>query len=217
MRLPSHIDREEFANSLSHSIGLLAAMAAAPLLMWAAVPAQRSTAGIIGVCIFTLTMVMLYAASVLCHALPPGRAREVFLKLDHGLIYVFIAGTYTPFALGVAQDAAGWMLFGLIWALAALGFLLKMIGRLSSPVVSTGSYLLIGWLVLVAVHPLIDSLTCAAFQWLVLGGIIYTIGVVFFVVGAKLRYGHLVWHLFVMAGTTCHFLAVLWSATPAQI
>lgn len=205
----AHIDREEFANWLSHSIGLLAAVAATPLLVWAAVPGQRSTAGIIGVCIFTLTMLMLYAASVLCHALPRGRAQEVFLRLDHALIYVFIAGTYTPFALGVAQDAAGWMLFGLIWALAALGFLLKMVGRLNSPFVSTGSYLLIGWMVLMAVHPLIGGLTAEAFQWLVLGGIIYTIGVVFFVAGAKLRYGHLVWHLFVMAGTTCHFLAVL--------
>ncbi len=216
MPLPTHLDREEFANSLSHSIGLLAALLAAPLLVWAAVPEQRSTAGIIGVCVFTLTMLMLYTASVLCHALPPGRARQVFLKLDHGLIYVFIAGTYTPFALGAAQDATGWMLFGLIWALAVLGFVLKMTGRLSSPVISTGSYLLVGWVVLVAVHPLIGGLTAAAFQWLVLGGIIYTIGVVFFATGGKLRYGHLVWHLFVMAGTTCHFLAVLGSATVPQ-
>lgn len=214
MQLPRHIDREEFANTLSHSIGLLAAMAAAPLLLWAAMPDQRSTAGIIGAGIFTLTMLMLYAASVLCHALPPGRARQVFLKLDHGLIYVFIAGTYTPFALGTALDTVGWMLFGLIWALAVLGFVLKMAGRLSSPVVSTGSYLLVGWVVLLAVHPLIGSLSATAFQWLVLGGIIYTIGVVFFAAGGKLRYGHLVWHLFVMAGTTCHFLAVLGSASP---
>lgn len=211
------MDREEFANSLSHSIGLLAALVAAPLLLWVAAPDQRSTAGIIGACIFTLTMLMLYAASVLCHALPPGRARQVFLKLDHGLIYVFIAGTYTPFALGAEQDVAGWTLFGLIWALSVLGFVLKMTGRLRSPVISTGSYLLTGWLVLVAVHPLIGGLTTTAFQWLVLGGAVYTIGVVFFVAGQKMRYSHLVWHLFVMAGTTCHFLAVLWSATPARI
>jgi hemolysin III len=214
MQFPRHIDREEFANSLSHGFGLVAALAAAPLLLWTAAPDPRSTAGIIGACIFAMTMLMLYAASVLCHALPPGRARELFLKLDHGLIYVFIAGTYTPFALGAALDAAGWMLFGLIWGLAVLGFMLKMAGRLGCPVLSTGSYLLVGWVVLVAVHPLIGGLTAAAFQWLVLGGIVYTIGVVFFAAGPRVRYSHLVWHVFVMAGTTCHFLAVLGAAVP---
>jgi hemolysin III len=198
---------EEIANSISHGVGLLAAIVAAPFLIIAA--CRFGPANIVGASVFAATMMLLYLASMLYHALPAGRAKQVFMKLDHGAIYLFIAGSYTPFALGALNGPWGWSLFGVVWGLAVVGVLLKAFDRLSHPWLSTGLYLAMGWLVLVAAVPLIHRVPLAGVAWLVAGGLAYTAGVVFFVLDSRVKYAHAVWHSFVMAGTGCHFVAVL--------
>ncbi len=200
---------EERANSLSHGIGFLLALLAAPVLIIAAAR-QGNALNIVGACVFAITMVMLYFSSALYHALPPGRAKHRCGKIDHGAIYLFIAGTYTPFSLGVLNGAWGWTLFGLIWGLAAVGLVLKAFEKLSHPLLSTGLYLAMGWLVVIAAVPLLERVAPAGIGWLVAGGLAYTVGVFFYQTDARFKFGHFVWHLFVMAGTSCHFFAVLW-------
>jgi hemolysin III len=200
---------EERANSLSHGIGFLLALVAAPVLIVAAAR-QGNALNIFGASVFAITMVMLYFSSTLYHALPPGRAKDRCAKIDHGTIYLFIAGTYTPFSLGVLNGAWGWTLFGLIWGLAAVGLTLKAFDKLSHPLLSTGLYLAMGWLVVIAAVPLLERVSTAGLGWLVGGGLAYTVGVFFYLTDARYKFGHFVWHLFVMAGTTCHFFAVLW-------
>ncbi|MBH2019216.1 MAG: hemolysin III family protein [Burkholderiales bacterium] len=198
---------EEIANSVSHGAALLAAVGALPFLMASA--RHRSAASFAGVVVFAATMVLLYLTSTIYHALPDGRAKRVFLKLDYGAIYLFIAGSYTPFALGALGGAGGWTLFGLVWLLAAIGVVLKAVDRLTHPWLSTGLYVLMGWLVLVAAVPLLRHVPRPSLLWLVAGGMAYTSGVVFFVLDARIRYTHAVWHGFVAAGTGCHTFAVL--------
>lgn len=198
---------EEIANSVSHGVALLAAIVAVPFLIAAA--RHLGAANVVGAAVFAATMVLLYLTSTLYHALPPGRAKRVFVKLDHGAIYVFIAGTYTPFALGALGGPWGWTLFGLVWSLAAVGVTLKAFDRLSHPWLSTGLYLVMGWLVLIAAVPLVEHVALPGVELLVAGGLAYTAGVVFFMLDSRLRYAHAVWHSFVVAGTGCHFFAVL--------
>jgi hemolysin III len=198
---------EEIANSVSHGVALLAAVAAVPFLFTTARP--MSAASVVGAAVYAATMVLLYLASTLYHALPQGRAKRVFVKLDHGAIYLFIAGSYTPFALGVLGGRWGWTLFGLVWSLAALGVTLKGFDRLSHPWLSTGLYLAMGWLVLIAAVPLVERVPLPGIALLVAGGLAYTLGVVLFMLDSRLRYAHAAWHGFVVAGTGLHFFAVL--------
>ena len=199
---------EEIANSVSHGFGLLAAVIGVPILL-VVTTHQGAAINIVGAAIFAVSMLLLYAVSTIYHALPEGRAKRVFVKLDHAAIFVFIAGCYTPFALGALRGGWGWTLLGLVWGLAALGVTLKALDRLSRPWLSTGLYLLMGWLVVVAAVPLFTHVPAAGIGWLVAGGLAYTLGVVFFMTDSKVRFGHAVWHLFVLAGTACHFVAVL--------
>ena len=202
---------EEIANSFSHGLGLVAAVLATPFLIQHAV--RQGDAGfIVGASIFAATMVLLYLASTLYHALPVGRAKRVFRVIEHSAIFLLIAGTYTPFTLGVLRGAWGWTLLGLVWSLAAAGVLLKALNRMYHPILSTGLYLLMGWLIVIAAQPLSARVPISGLQWLIAGGLAYTLGVIFFALDSRLRYGHFIWHLFVMAGTTCHYFAVLWYA-----
>lgn len=198
---------EEIANSVSHGLALLAAIGAAPFLI--AAVRDLGTASQVGAVVFAVTMVLLYFTSTLYHALPNGRAKQVFLKLDYCAIFLFIAGSYTPFALGALYGAWGWTLFGLVWALAVVGVILKSTDKLSHPWVSTGLYLGMGWLVLIAAVPLVERVPLQGLVWLVAGGLAYTLGVVFFVLDSRIRYAHAIWHGFVVVGTGCHFFAVM--------
>lgn len=198
---------EEIANSVIHGVALLAAIAAVPLLF--VTDRILSAAAIVGHSVFAATMVLLYLTSTLFHALPSGRAKRVFLRLDHCAIYVFIAGSYTPFALGALYGPWGWTLFGLIWSLAAFGVMMKAFDRLSHPWLSVGLYLLMGWLVLIAAVPLAEHVPRRGIELLVAGGLAYTVGIVFFALGSRFRYAHALWHAFVVAGSVCHFFAVL--------
>jgi len=205
---------EEIANSVSHGAGAVLALVGAPFLL-AAAARRADPLFVAGAAVFVATVVALYVASTLYHALPHSRAKRVFRVLDHSAIFLLIAGTYTPFTLGVLRGAWGWILLGSIWTLAALGVTMKAVGGVRFPRLSTILYLTMGWLVLVAVQPLWSRLPAAGWMWLLAGGLAYTAGVVFYATDARVRYGHFVWHLLVLGGTVCHFLAVLWYAAPA--
>lgn len=202
---------EETANAISHGLGLAAALVGIPWLIVQAAP-RGDVAFIVGASLFSAALVLVYLASTVYHALPVGPAKRVFRVLDHSSIYLLIAGTYAPFTLGVLRGAWGWTLFGIVWGLAVAGVALKASGRASHPVFSVGLYLLMGWLVVIAFDPLFDRVPTAGLLWLLAGGLSYTAGVVFYATDSLLRFGHFVWHLFVMAGTACHYVAVLWYA-----
>jgi hemolysin III len=208
---------EEVANSVSHGAGAALAVAAIPVLLVDALGGGSPWVEVFAVTVFGIAMLVLYLASTVYHALPAalpssprsGRAKRLFWYLDHAAIYLLIAGTYTPFALGVFMDSWGWAMFALVWSLAGAGVLLKCMGGGVHPAISAGLYLAMGWLVLGALEPLLTDLPRAGLAWLVAGGVAYTVGVLFFVLDARVRYAHFVWHLFVLAGTACHFVAVL--------
>lgn len=198
---------EEIANAISHGLGLVLALVATPFLIVSCVR-HADTISLIAAIVFAVSVVLLYGASTLYHALPPNRAKRILKVLDHSAIYLLIAGTYTPFTLGVLRGTWGWTLFGIVWSLALMGVVLKTMNKMWHPHLSTGLYLLMGWLVIVAIKPLLASLPAAGMAWLVAGGLAYTAGVIFYATDSRWRYGHFVWHLFVLAGTTCHFIAV---------
>ncbi len=197
---------EEIANSVSHGVGFLAVLAVTPFLVLGAIP--HGAASIVGVSIFAATMAVLYLASTLYHAFPHSRAKRVLRVIDHGAIFLLIAGTYTPFTLGILRGAWGWALFGTVWGLALAGVIFKVVGGLRYPITSTAIYVAMGWLVIVAIEPLWERMPLAGLMWLVAGGVAYTGGVAFYAV-KRVRYGHFLWHLSVLTGTTCHFFAVI--------
>ena len=199
---------EELANALSHGIGFLLAVASLPILVHFA--AQRGgAADVVGASLFAATMIVLYLVSALYHALPQGRAKLWLRRLDHAAIYLFIAGSYMPWLLGVLRGPWGWSLFGVVWSAAALGVIAKLFDRLRHPGWSTGLYVAMGWVALVAVVPLAERLPAADLSWLVAGGLAYTFGAVVFLLDSRIRYAHALWHVFVMAGSACHFCAQL--------
>ena len=210
--LPEHAQSvgEEIANAVSHGVGLLLAVVAALVLVVTAFQ-RGGVAEIMGASIFGATMVLVYLTSTLYHALPRNRTKWVFRTLDHGAIFLLIAGTYTPFTLGPLRGTWGWTLFWLVWALALAGVVFKALGGVRYPKLSTCLFIAMGWLVIIVIKPFWLSVPLPGFLWLLAGGIAYTAGVAFFA-PKRLRYSHFVWHLFVMAGTACHFAAVLWYA-----
>ena len=198
---------EEIANSVSHGLGLLAALAALPVLVIAAYQRGGATA-VVGASVFAGAVVLMYLTSTLFHALPQCRGKRVFQILDHSAIYVLIAGTYTPFLLGVLRGATGWTLFGLVWGIAVIGTVLKSFGGVRYTKISTWAYLAMGWLILIAADTAWALVPKWGIFWLFAGGVAYTAGAVFFM-AERIRYFHFVWHLFEVAGTACHFIAVL--------
>lgn len=198
---------EEIANSVSHGVGMMAALAALPVLVMAA-QQRGDTIAIVGASVFGTTTVLLYLASTLFHALPGGRTKRVFQVLDHSAIYLLIAGTYTPFTLGVLRGEWGWALFGVVWTLAVAGIVFKALGGARYTTLSTWLYLAMGWVVVIAAKAVWTLVPGWGLFWLVAGGLAYTAGALFFM-AERIRYFHFVWHLFVVAGTACHFVAVL--------
>lgn len=203
----SPLTKEEIANSVSHGLGVLLAVAAVPVLVVGAV--QRGTAAdIVGASIFGATLVLMYLSSTLYHALPQGKGKQVFRVLDHCAIFLMIAGTYTPFTLGVLFGGWGWTLFGLVWGVAAAGIILKVVAGIRFKLLSTLMYVAMGWLIVIAVKPLLATMEPAGLLWLLAGGLAYTAGAAVYAIQG-VRYSHFVWHLFVLAGSACHFVAVL--------
>lgn len=197
---------EEIANSVSHGAGALAALIAAPALVISAVR-NSETPEIIGVCIFAATLAALFIASTIYHALPRNKAKKIFQMFDRGAIFLLIAGTYTPFTLGALKGPWGWSLLGVVWGLGVAGIALTICSGARFRIVKTILYLAMGWLVIVAIEPLMINIPVRGLLWLLVGGISYTTGVVFYA-AKQIRYSHFVWHLFVVAGAVCHFVAV---------
>ena len=198
---------EEVAHSVTHGVGLLAAVAGLVVLVILAA-ATRDPWRITSCAIYASTLVLLYGASTLYHALSATRARHIFRVLDHSAIFLLIAGTYTPFALVSMRGPWGWTLLAIVWGLAVLGIAAKLVFGTRWPVISTALYLLMGWTVVIAVKPLVAQVPPGGIAWLVAGGLAYTGGVAFYA-WTRLRYSHAIWHLFVLAGSVCHYVAVV--------
>ena len=194
-------------NAWSHLIGaVLAAIGAIWLLVLAS--ATGDAWKIVAVAIYGVTLILLYSISTLYHSIR-GPAKRVMQKLDHLSIYLLIAGSYTPFCLVTLRGPWGWTLFGIVWGLALIGMLQEIKPRSEARVLSLIIYAVMGWIVLVAVNPLIAALGMTGFKWLAAGGVLYTVGIIFFAYDSRFRHWHGIWHLFVMAGSLLHFVAIL--------
>ncbi len=202
---------EEIANSISHGMALIAALVGTPILIVDAVR-NESIQFVVGSSVFCATVIILYFVSAVYHALPSGKPKHVFRITEHSAIFILIAGTYTPFTLGVLYGAWGWTLFGVVWGIALVGVSLKAIYLASRPILFTSLYLLMGWVAVIAVKPFLASLPTKGLLLLIGGGLFYSVGVAFFATDSRLKYGHFIWHIFVMAGTLCHYLSVFWYA-----
>ncbi len=197
--------RQELANALTHGFGTLWGIAAAGVLVTLA--AMRGDVfHIVGAAVFGTTLIMLYSASTLYHAVPKRSMKARLRIVDHSAIYLLIAGTYTPFTLAGIRGGWGWALFGVVWGLAAAGIVFKLFftGRFRR--ISTVIYLAMGWLVVIAAKPVVEALPGASLLWLAVGGLAYT-GGVYFYANRRIPYGHAIWHLCVMAGSTAHVVA----------
>jgi hemolysin III len=197
---------EEIANSITHGLGLLLSIAGLCVLVTMA--AIRGTAWHVVACsIYGSTLVLLYLSSTLYHAIQAPRAKNVFRVIDHSAIYLLIAGTYTPFLLITLRGPLGWTLFGLQWGMAICGILFKSLTRGGYEMASTAVYALMGWMGVLGMRTMYASLHFHGILWIVSGGLFYTLGIIFFAIDR--RYSHTIWHLFVLAGSVCHFYAVL--------
>jgi hemolysin III len=196
----------ERMNAWTHLIGaILATVGAVWLLLLAAF--QGNPWKIVSVSIYGVTLVVLYSISTVYHSVQ-GRMKVIMRKLDHLSIYLLIAGSYTPFCLVTLRGPWGWSLFGIVWGLAVLGMLQEIKPRSEARILSVVIYAVMGWIVLVAVNPLMRLLGPAGFAWLAGGGVLYTVGIIFFALDHRLRHAHGIWHLFVIAGSVLHFIAI---------
>ena len=208
--------KEEMANAVSHFIGALLSLVALVLMVYQSM--KYGNAGhVLSSAVFGTSMIVLYVSSTLTHILPTGKAKDLFFNVDRIAIYFLIAGTYTPVSLIVLQGSLGWVIFGIEWGLALTGTLMIL---MKPGDYDTGvnlfyviSYVIMGWLILVAIVPVMRNLPWMGTFWILLGGIIYSIGIVFFKF-IRFPYHHLVWHLLVMAGTVSHFIAVYFFIIP---
>lgn len=203
---------EEIANSVSHGAGALAAVAVLPVLVGHALHKGSGTRTVVGAAVFGVCVLLLYLGSTLYHALPHGRVKRGFRIAEHMAIYFLIAGSYTPFMLGVLRGPLGTGMLWAIWLLTGAGILFKTFGGTRFPRFSTLLYLLMGWVSVIGIHPLWRLMPHPGFYLLVAGGLSYSVGVIFYLRDHRWRFGHFIWHLFVLAGTACHFCAVLWYA-----
>ncbi len=206
--------REELANAISHGAGFVASLIGLPFLVLSAAT-RGERAALVGASVFGAALVALYAASTLYHAVSHPTLKQKMRVLDHAAIYLLIAGTYTPFTLGVLRGRWGWTLFGIVWTLAALGVLFKVVfGSGAMSKLSTIVYVAMGWVAIIAAKPLMANMESAGLMLLVGGGLFYTGGVVFYV-DKRRSWTHPVWHLFVLGGSLCHYFAVLFYSAPA--
>jgi hemolysin III len=197
---------EEIANSISHGIGFLGGIAITPFMILEAIPS--GTAAVVGACVFAFTILVLYISSTLYHAFPVSRTKRLFQIFDHSAIYLLIAGTYTPFTLGVLKGPWGWTMFGLMWSFALFGVVTKSIIGARKTKLSTLLYVAMGWMGLLAIKPLWNNMEKWGLIWLLVGGLLYTAGVLFYL-AKNWKYTHFIWHLFVLGGTACHVVAVM--------
>lgn len=198
---------DEWANCLTHGFGLLLSFIGLFILL--ITPMQNGDhLKMICLGVYGLSLILLYAASTLYHTVRSPRIKGIFRTIDHCAIYLLIAGSYTPFTLLILGGVWGWTLFAIVWGLALIGITFKIFFSHRFKLLSTSIYLLMGWLVVIATEPLLNSLHVAGLYWLFAGGLFYTAGVIFYVLD-KRRFFHAIWHLFVLGGSLCHYLAIL--------
>lgn len=207
---------EEIASAITHGLGVLLAIAGGTSLIVLSVN-HAGAREVISAAVFTVTLVVMYVASTLYHAISQPRTKQRLKVFDHCAIFLLIAGTYTPFTIAILKGTLGWSLFGVIWGLAAVGIVLKWFFTGRMRLLSTLFYVLMGWLAIVAVVPISRVLEATAFYWLIGGGVVYTVGTLFYH-NQRIPYAHAIWHLFVLGGSVCHFMAILNQFTlPARL
>lgn len=204
--------KEEIANAVSHGIGALLSIVALVMLIVNSVK-YGDVWHVVSFSIFGSTLVLLYAFSTLLHSFQRGIVKNVFEILDHAAIYLLIAGTYTPFLLVTIRGALGWTIFGIVWGFAIVGIVLKIFFVKRFIILSTVCYIIMGWLIVIAIKPLYLNLPFNGIAWLVVGGLLYTFGTIFYV-WRRVPYHHAIWHMFVLAGSAAHFIAVLFYVLP---
>lgn len=207
--------KEEVVNAITHGIGVLLSITALVFLVMFAVE-NGSTWHVVTFTIYGATMILLFLSSTLVHSFPEGKLKDLFEIFDHAAIYLFIAGTYTPFTLIVINGALGWTLLGIVWGIAIVGIVFKSFFVKKFMYISTLLYVVMGWLIVIGWNPLVTTLPTAGITLLVAGGLLYTIGAIFYV-WRGFTFHHAVWHLFVLAGSVSHFFAVLFYVTPIRI
>ncbi len=205
---------EEIANWVTHAVALLLSITALALMV---VYSTRfgNVYHIVSSAVFGTTLILLYSASTLYHFVPVGRAKNVFQKLDHAMIYLLIAGTYTPYTLVNLRGPWGWSIFGVVWGVALTGLLLELIMKKRLGWLSISLYLCLGWIIVIAVKPLMANLAGGGVVLLVAGGLFYSLGVIFYL-WKRLPFQHAIWHLFVIAGSLCHFFSIFLYVIPAS-
>lgn len=198
---------EEITNAILHGIGSgLAIAALVILIVFASIKGEARY--IVSYSIYGSTLVLLYLASTLYHSLPKGKGKDVFEIFDHSAIYLLIAGSYTPLALVAIKGALGWSIFGVVWGLSVIGIIFKVFWVKKFVVLSTVLYIIMGWLIIIAIKPLMEFMSTISLVFLIAGGVLYTVGTIFYV-WRKMKYHHAIWHLFVLGGSICHFFTMI--------
>jgi hemolysin III len=206
---------EEIANSITHGIGIVFGIAALSVLMILA-GLHGTNSHFISYLIYGISTILLYTCSTLYHAIPSIKAKKILKILDHSAIYLMIAGTYTPFLVLNIKGTWGLSLMIIIWSLTVLGIIFKIFFAGRFRLVSTLIYLAMGWLIFIATKPLVASLSSESLTWLIVGGLMYSLGTIFYLI-KKIPYHHAIWHLFVLAGSVCHFVSIIYSANLLNI
>lgn len=206
--------KEEVVNATTHGIGVLFSITALVLLLIGA-SKEGTIWHTVSFTVYGVTMVILYLSSTLLHSFPEGRVKDWFEICDHASIYLFIAGTYTPFLFVVIKGTLGWTLFGVVWGLAVIGFIFKLFFAKKFLYLSTFLYIAMGWLIVIAWKPISSTLPENGVLLLVIGGVIYTVGTIFYV-WRGFKFHHAIWHLFVLGGTVVHFFSILWYVLPLR-
>lgn len=207
--------RQEIANSVTHGLGI--ALSVAGLAVLVVLASLHATVWhVVSFSIYGTSLILLYTSSTLYHSVRSPRLKRIFRILDHSSIYLLIAGSYTPFALVNLRGAWGWSLFGIIWTLSLIGIFVKAFFTGRFKAVSTAIYLLMGWLVVVAIKPLMHAMPIGGIAWLLAGGLAYTVGAVIYM-RKMIPYHHAIWHLFVLAGSICQYFAILFYVLPARV
>jgi hemolysin III len=206
---------EELANSITHGVGLALSVAGFIILLVLSIM-KGSAWHIAGCGVFGVTLILAYLASTLYHSLHRSKIKGVLQILDHSAIYLLIAGTYTPFTLVSLRGLWGWTLFGLVWTLSVAGIIFKFLHGDRYKIISTVGYVALGWIAVIAIKPLFAAVPTGGIAWLLAGGLCYTVGVVFFA-WKRLPFSHAVWHVFVLAGSICHYFAVLFYVLPTRV
>ncbi len=215
IQLPVYSLAEEIAHSVSHGVGVVLAIVGLALLLPRAA-LHGTPLDVTAAVVFGATLILLYLASTLYHAVTAVRAKKVLRVIDHSSIYLLIAGTYTPFTLGPLLGPWGWSLFAWVWTGAIGGILWKAVALGRAPIVSVLLYVGMGWSCLIAFRPLLERLPTGGIALLIAGGLCYTLGLVFFA-WKSLRFHHFIWHLFVLAGSICHYFAIFHYVVPAPL